>query len=106
MPWLMFVLAAGAIWLAFSTFSIGLAAVCLVAALGLIVAGALMLASARISGLSQNPARMMDAQTIEAVRRRAVPAVAANGDVAATKKPLTSEEALEAPGGADAGRAS
>lgn len=71
MPWLFFVLAFGAIVVAFKTFSIGLAAVCLLAALGLSIAGALNLASARISNQSQNPARMLDSKTLEAIRKRA-----------------------------------
>ena len=71
MPWLFFALALGAIVVAFKTFSIGLAAVCLLAALGLSIAGALNLASARISNQSQNPARMLDSKTLEALRKRA-----------------------------------
>ena len=106
MPWLLFVLAVGAIWLAFSTFSIGLAAVALIVALGLIVAGALMLASARISGLSQNPARMMDAQTLEAVRRRAVATSASKGDQVGSSEAADSNPAIEAQGAAATDRAS
>lgn len=71
MPWLFFALALGAIVVAFKTFSIGLAAVCLLAALGLSIAGALNLAAARISNQSQNPARMLDSKTLEALRKRA-----------------------------------
>ncbi|MGQ0801139.1 MAG: hypothetical protein ACT4NL_13665 [Pseudomarimonas sp.] len=71
MPWLFFALALGAILVAFKTFSIGLAAVCLLAALGLSIAGALNLASARISDQSQNPARMLDAKALDAIRKRA-----------------------------------
>ncbi len=71
MPWLFFALALGAILVAFKTFSIGLAAVCLLAALGLSIAGALNLASARISDQSQNPARMLDSKALEAIRKRA-----------------------------------
>jgi hypothetical protein len=71
MPWLFFALALGAILIAFKTFSIGVAAVCLLAALGLSIAGALNLASARISNQSQNPARMLDAKALEAIRKRA-----------------------------------
>jgi len=71
MPWLFFALALAAIIVAFKTFSIGIAAVCLLAALGLSIAGALNLASARISNQSQNPARMLDAKALEAIRKRA-----------------------------------
>ncbi len=81
MPWLFFALAAGAILIAFSTYSIGLATICLFAALGLIIAGALMLASARISRQAQNPVRMLDAGSMATLRRRGEPAaVPAEGD--------------------------
>lgn len=71
MPWLFFALALGAILIAFNTFSIGLAAVCLLAALGLIIAGTLNLASARISKQSKHPAVMLDAKALAEVRKRA-----------------------------------
>jgi len=64
-------LAALAVWVAFSTFSIGLAAFSLVAALGLCIAGTLNLVSARLSKQSQSPARMMDAEALAKVRKRA-----------------------------------
>jgi hypothetical protein len=70
MPWLLFALALGAIFVAFSTFSIGLAAISLLAALGFAIAGTLMLASARISRQSQSPSRMLDPKAIEALRKR------------------------------------
>jgi hypothetical protein len=71
MAWLFFALALGAILLAFNTFSIGLAAVCLVLALGLILAGTLTLVAARISNRSQSPTKMLDAKAIEAIRQKA-----------------------------------
>jgi len=62
MPWIFFLLALGCFAIALRTQSIGLALVCLLAALGLMLAGALGLVSARIQsrteggGMSLNPA--------------------------------------------------
>ncbi|MFA5684296.1 MAG: hypothetical protein WCZ65_04180 [Lysobacteraceae bacterium] len=71
MPWVLFGLALVAIIVAFNTYSIGLAAICLLAALGLGVAGVVNLLSARISGASQNPASMLDASAIASIRANA-----------------------------------
>lgn len=71
MPWLMFAVAFGAVVFAFNTFSIGLAAVCLLLALGLSIAGALSLASNRISNSAQSPAQMLDAKALAGIRKRA-----------------------------------
>lgn len=62
MPWIMFALAVGCFAIAINTQSMGLAVLCLLAALGLMLSGALAIISARIqrsgsdSGMQLNPA--------------------------------------------------
>ena len=62
MPWIMFALAIGCFTVAINTQSMGLAALCLLAALGLMLSGALGIVSARIqrgnsdTGMQLNPA--------------------------------------------------
>lgn len=71
MPWVLFALAIGAIAIAFRTYSIGLAALCLLAALVLIIAGALKLAAARLSSVSRNETRMLDPKLVHSMREKA-----------------------------------
>ena len=62
MPWILFAFAIGCFTVAIYTHSMGLAVLCLLAALGLMLAGALSIVSARIqrsgadSGMQLNPA--------------------------------------------------
>lgn len=86
MPWLFFLLAAGCIAIAMRTQSIGLALLCLLAALGLFLAGALGLASARIQSRSQPAGNMLSGDALAMARQRkaaqapaAVPASGAAG---------------------------
>jgi hypothetical protein len=71
MPWVLFALAIGAIAIAFRTYSIGLAALCLLAALVLIIVGALKLAAARLSSVSRNETRMLDPKLVHSMREKA-----------------------------------
>lgn len=113
MPWLFFALALGGIIIAFNTFSIGLAAVCLLAALGLIVAGTLNLVSARISKQSKHPGVMLDAKALAEVRRRAgtkdsgsggeVGVASSTSGGARTKTQEPSDAVGEGSGGGDGG---
>lgn len=74
MPWLMFALAVGCFTVAFRTHSMALAAITLIAALGLMLAGALALVSARIAVNARGESEMMSAEEIrliaESVRRK------------------------------------
>jgi hypothetical protein len=71
MPWLYFLLSAGCFAIAFRTHSLGLAAICLLLALGLLLAGALGLAAARIQSRSQSAAAMLGPEQAALIRRRA-----------------------------------
>ncbi len=71
MPWVFFAIAFAAIAVAFRTHSIGLAMLCLFAALGLIIAGALKLAAARLSAVSRSESRMLDPKVAQAMRDKA-----------------------------------
>jgi hypothetical protein len=71
MPWLFFALSAVCFAIAFRTLSLGVAAVCLLLALGLLLAGALGLASARIQRRAQSAAAMLGPEQAAIIGRRA-----------------------------------
>jgi hypothetical protein len=70
MPWLFFALSAACFAIAFRTYSLGVAALSLLLALGLLLAGALGLASARIQQRAQSGAAMLGPEQAAMIRRR------------------------------------
>ena len=70
MPWLYFVLSAACFAIAFRTLSLGIAAICLLLAFGLMLAGALALASARIQSRSQSASALLGPAQAAAMQRR------------------------------------
>lgn len=98
MPWLFFALSAACFAIAFRTLSLGVAIVCLLLALGLLLAGALGLVSARIQSRSQSAAVMLGPEQAALIRRRA----AATGSAApAARKEPGDDAASGDAGGAD-----
>lgn len=73
MPWLFFGLALGCFAVAMKTHSIGLALLSLAAALGLTLAGALGLLSARIQSRSQPASALLGPEQLELLRQRNTP---------------------------------
>lgn len=71
MPWLLLLLAAGALAVAFMTASMALAVVCLLAALGLLLAGVMGLLASRIGNRSRDEAMMIDPQELRRLREQA-----------------------------------
>lgn len=71
MPWLLLLLAAGALAVAFMTTSMALAIVCLLAALGLLLAGVMGLLAGRIGNRSRDEAMMIDPQELRRLREQA-----------------------------------
>lgn len=82
MPWVYFALSGLCFFIAARTFSLGVAAVCLLLALGLLVAGALALVSRRIQTRSQGVAGVLGAEELAVIRRRAEPAVGSDAGAA------------------------
>jgi predicted lipid-binding transport protein (Tim44 family) len=76
MPWLFFALSAACFAIAFRTLSLGVAGVFLLLALGLLLAGALGLASARIQSRSQSAAAMLGPEQAALIRKRAMASAA------------------------------
>jgi len=70
MPWLFFGLAIGCFAVAMKTHSIGLALLCLLAALGLLLAGVLGLVSARIQSRSQDASALLGPEQLALIRKR------------------------------------
>lgn len=71
MPWLLFLLAAGAMVVAFMTTSIALAIICLLAALGLALAGVMGLLSRRVGNQTRQEAMMIDPKELQRLREQA-----------------------------------
>lgn len=71
MPWLLLLLAAGALAVAFMTSSMALAVVCLLAALGLLLAGVMGLLASRIGNRSRDEAMMIDPVELRRLREQA-----------------------------------
>ena len=71
MPWLLFALALGALAGAFTTTSVALLVVCLLAALVLSLAAVMQLLARRIDGASGNMAMMVDPQELQRMREQA-----------------------------------
>lgn len=71
MRWLFFVFSAIGFAIAFRTHSIGLAAFCLLLALGLLLAGVVALASHRIESRSRHEGQMLSAEEIRLLREQA-----------------------------------
>jgi len=70
MPWLFFGLAVGCFAVAMKTHSIGLALLCLLAALGLLLAGTLGLVSARIQSRAQSASALLGPEQLALIRKR------------------------------------
>lgn len=103
MPWLYFLLSAGCFAIAFRTHSLGLAAICLLLALGLLLAGALGLASARIQSRSQSAAAMLGPEQAAMIRRRAASGGATSTATAGTGPARESRSEPDFDAGGDAG---
>lgn len=71
MAWLFLLLAFGALWLAFTTSSTGILALALLAALILIIAFVLRLASDRIGSRSRDEHVMLDPEELRRLREQA-----------------------------------
>lgn len=71
MPWLFLLLAIAALAVAFKTSSVALAALCLLAALGLLVAWVMGLLAQRVGSRSRDEATMLDPQELRRLREQA-----------------------------------
>jgi ABC-type transport system involved in cytochrome bd biosynthesis fused ATPase/permease subunit len=71
MPWVYLLLALVAMAIAFMTTSLALAAVCLLAALGLLVAWTLGLLAQRVGSRSRDEAMLLDPQELRRLREQA-----------------------------------
>lgn len=71
MPWVYLLLALAAMAIAFKTTSLALAAVCLLAALGLLVAWTLGLLAQRVGSRSRDEAMLLDPQELRRLREQA-----------------------------------
>lgn len=78
MPWLFLLLALAAFALAFKTTSMLLAALCLLAALGLLLAWVLGLLAQRVGSQSRDDSQMLDPQELRRLREQAEARRAAN----------------------------
>ncbi len=73
MPWVFLLLAVVALAAAFRTTSMLLAVLCLLAALALMLAGALGLLARRVGSRSRDGALLLDPQELRGLREEAVP---------------------------------
>lgn len=71
MPWLYLLLAIAALAVAFKTTSMALAVVCLLAALGLLVAWVMTLLAQRVGTRSRDESTMLDPQELRRLREQA-----------------------------------
>ncbi|MFC7302551.1 hypothetical protein [Cognatiluteimonas weifangensis] len=71
MPWVFLLLALAAMAVAFQTTSLALAALCLLAALGLLLAFALGLLARRVGSRSRDQALLLDPQELRRLREQA-----------------------------------
>ncbi len=71
MPWVYLLLALVAMAIAFKTTSLALAAICLLAALGLLVAWTLGLLAQRVGSRSRDEAMLLDPQELRRLREQA-----------------------------------
>lgn len=71
MPWLFLLLAIAAFAVAFKASSVALAALCLLAALGLLVAWVMGLLAQRVGSRSRDEATMLDPQELRRLREQA-----------------------------------
>lgn len=71
MPWLFLLLAIAAFAVAFKTTSVALVALCLLAALGLLVAWVMGLLAQRVGSRSRDEATMLDPQELRRLREQA-----------------------------------
>jgi uncharacterized protein HemX len=71
MPWLFLLLALAAFAVAFNTSSMALAVVCLLAALGLMVAWVMGLLAQRVGSQSRDDSQMLDPQELRRLREQA-----------------------------------
>lgn len=83
MPWLLFLLAAAALAIAFTTTSMALGALCLLAALGLLIGGVMQLLAARVGNRTRDEAAMIDPAELHRLREQA----AARRDAAQASPP-------------------
>ena len=85
MPWIYLLLAIAAFVVAFKTSSVALAALCLLAALGLLLAWVLGLLAQRVGSRSRDEATMLDPAELRRLREQAEARRA--GDVPPTRPP-------------------
>lgn len=71
MPWVLLLLAAAAFVVAFKTTSMALAVLCLLAALGLALAGTMSLLAQRVGSRSRDESMMIDPQELRRLREQA-----------------------------------
>lgn len=71
MPWLFLLLALAAFAVAFNTSSMALAVVCLLAALGLMVAWVMGLLAQRVGSQTRDDSQMLDPQELRRLREQA-----------------------------------
>lgn len=71
MPWVFLLLAIAAFAIAFKTTSVALATLCLLAALGLLLAWVLGLLAQRVGNRSRDEAMMLDPQELRRLREQA-----------------------------------
>lgn len=71
MSWFLLLLAFAALAIAFTTTSMALGAVCLLAALGLMIAGVMGLLAARVGNRSRDEAAMIDPAELHRLREQA-----------------------------------
>jgi hypothetical protein len=93
MPWLYFALSVACFAIAFRTHSLGIAAVFLLLALGLLLAGALGLVAARIQQRTQSAAALLGPEQAAVIRRRAA---AAAGATPPRREPVLGDEPADA----------
>ena len=71
MPWLFFILAIACFAMVFITKSVGLAVICLIGALGFLLAWVYGLASQRLGNTQRSESQLLDPKMIEQMRQQA-----------------------------------
>lgn len=87
MPWLFLLLALAAFAVAFNTSSMALAVVCLLAALGLLVAWVMGLLAQRVGSQTRDDSLMLDPQELRRLREQAEARRAASATTSASEPP-------------------
>lgn len=87
MPWLFLLLALAAFAVAFNTTSMALAVLCLLAALGLLVAWVMGLLAQRVGSQTRDDSLMLDPQELRRLREQAEARRAAAATTTSTSEP-------------------